>query len=79
MASDVRFYTFTPGVGLVEDAETAADQPVEPSPEFNAYVGAQDAARALGSAMTWRDGSAPVRIRVETDLVTGDFSIGTVG
>lgn len=78
MASDVRFYTFTVGTGLVEDADTAASQPVEPSPEYTAYVGAQDAARALGSAMSWRDGAPPVRIRVETNLATGDFTIGTV-
>ncbi len=42
-----REYTFTPGVGLVEDAATANDQPVEGTPEFEAYQAAQVAAQAL--------------------------------
>lgn len=62
---DVRTYTYTSGSGLVEDADTAGAQPEDGTPEFNLYRGGQEAAIAIGSALTWNGGSR--RIRVTTD------------
>ncbi len=71
MPIDERFYTYTQGVGLVEDEETAGDQPEDGTPERNLYMGGQEAARAIGSSLTWQGGSARVRVAVDTE--TGNF------
>lgn len=74
--ADVRVYTYTPGVGLVEDEDTAGAQPEDGTREHNAYTGGQDAARAIGSVLTWGGGSA--RIRVTTDADAGSLSVEVV-
>lgn len=63
---DERFYTFTSGVGLVEDEATAR----------TLYVAGQQAAEGLGAALTW--GGGTVRVRVATDAGAGTIEIGTV-
>lgn len=74
--ADVRVYTYTPGVGLVEDADTAGAQPEDGTREWNAYLGGQDAARAIGSILTWAGGTA--RIRVTTDADAGTIDVAQV-
>lgn len=82
---DVRTYTFTHGVGLVEDDATAGDQP----PEL-VDAGAPDAAdvaaaralyvasqEALGGALA-RAGSASVRIQVAIDAAQGTIGVEVI-
>lgn len=73
---DERFYTFTAGVGLVEDADTADSQPAEETAERTLYVAGQQAAEGLGAALTW--GGGTVRVRVAVDAVAETIEIGTV-
>lgn len=63
---DVRTYTFTQGVGLVEDAETGANQPTEPAARAR-YVAGQIAAGNLAAELTAPDDApASLRLRVDT-------------
>lgn len=73
---DERFYTFTSGVGLVEDEATASAQPEEETAARTLYVAGQQAAEGLGAALTW--GGGTVRVRVATDAGAGTIEIGTV-
>ena len=73
---DERLYTYTAGVGLVEDADTADSQPAEETEARPLYQGGQLAAAGLGAALTWNGGS--VRIRVATDADAGTIDIVVV-
>lgn len=85
---DVRAYTFTHGVALVEDDATAGDQPPElvdagaPDAADVAaaralYVASQEAAEALGGALA-RAGSASVRIQVAIDAAQGTIGVEVI-